>query len=71
MELLSFSKELLALVLKRLSLAVHDGFKFFKVAQFNLQFLHLRLNEKRYQALDLTLFNLSQVLSFHCCRCQS
>jgi len=48
----------------RLSFAVHDSLKFFKVTQFNLQFLHLCLNKKRYKALDLTLFNLSQVLSW-------
>ena len=47
----------------RFSLAIHDGLKFFKVAKFNFQFLHLGLDKQCHEALDLPLFNLSQVLS--------
>ena len=49
--------------LYRFSFTVHDGFKFFKVAQFNFQFLHLSLHKKRYKTLDLPLLNLRQMLS--------
>lgn len=46
----------------RLALPVHDGLKFFKVAKFNFQFLHLSLHQQCHKTLDLSLFNLSQML---------
>ena len=46
-----------------LLLPVHDRLQLLEVPQFDLQFLHLCLNQEGDQGLDLSLFHGSQVLS--------
>lgn len=45
-----------------LPLSVHDSFQFFKVSQFNLKLLHLRLHQQSHQRFDLSLLHRSQML---------
>ena len=60
-----YLNELLALVFECLPLPVHDGFQFFKVSKLDLQLLHLGLDQKCNQTLDLPLFNGCKVLGLH------
>jgi hypothetical protein len=48
-KLLSLLYQLLSLIFERFPLSVHDNFELFKVAQFDLQLLHLRFDQQRYQ----------------------
>lgn len=46
-----------------LLLSVHDSFQLLKMSKFDLQLLHLCLNQQGHQRLDLSLLHGSQVLS--------
>lgn len=70
-ELLPLRDKLLALVLQALALPLHGGLQLLKVAQLDLQLLHLCLDEQRHQRLNLALLQSSQVLGFDCGGCQS
>uniref|UniRef100_A0A2M4CWR5 Uncharacterized protein n=1 Tax=Anopheles darlingi TaxID=43151 RepID=A0A2M4CWR5_ANODA len=63
-ELLPLLDQLLPLVFESLPFPFHRRFQFFEVAQLDLQFFHLRLNQQRHQALDLTFLHRGQMLRF-------
>lgn len=46
----------------RLFLSIHDGFQLFKMAKFDLQFLHLGFHQESHQRLDLPFLNGGQML---------
>jgi hypothetical protein len=52
-----YLNELLSLVFECLPFPVHDGFQFFEMSKLDLQLLHLGLDQKCNQTLDLSLFN--------------
>lgn len=64
-ELLTLLDKLLPLVLQSLPFALHRRFQFLKVAQLDLELFHLRLDQQRHQALDLTLLYRSQMFGFN------
>lgn len=46
----------------RLFLSIHDGFQLFKMAKFDLQFLHLGFHQESHQRLDLPFLDGGQML---------
>lgn len=52
------------------SLAFHSSLELLEVPEFDLEFLHLRLDKQRYERLDLAFLYASQMLGLHRGRCQ-
>jgi len=52
-------------VTHRFPFLVHDGLQFLKVSQFDLELLHLCLDQQSDQTLDLAFLDRRQVLEQH------